>query len=253
MHIIFQLAFIAIAICAILLFTKKVKEIRRNILLGRDEDLTDHPDKRWHNVLLLAFGQKKMFKKPLVAVMHFLIYAGFIIINIEVLEIILDGIFGTHRLFRGLLGPVYSWLINSFEFLAVCVIVACVVFLSRRNILKLRRFIDHDLDGWPRSDANYILIMEIILMTLFLTMNASDTLLQSRGYDHYAEHITGNFAFSSFLASFVKWSQQSFFRSSGTWLLVVAHYRHFCIPQLPAFFKTSAYYHGISKCILCTT
>jgi len=199
MHIIFQLAFIAVAICAILLFTKKVKEIRRNILLGRDEDLTDHPDQRWRNVLLLALGQKKMFKKPLVAVLHFLIYAGFIIINIEVLEIILDGIFGTHRLFRGLSGPLYSWLINSFEFLAVGVIVACVAFLSRRNILKLRRFIDHDLDGWPRSDANYILIMEIILMTLFLTMNASDTLLQSRGYDHYAEHITGYFAFSSFL------------------------------------------------------
>jgi heterodisulfide reductase subunit C len=199
MHIIFQLAFIAIAICAILFFAKKVKEIKRNILLGRDEDLTDHPDKRWRNVLLLALGQKKMFKKPLVAVLHFLIYAGFIIINIEVLEIILDGILGTHRLFSDLLGPLYSGLINSFEFLAVGVTVACVAFLSRRNILKLRRFIDHDLDGWPRSDANYILIMEIILMTLFLTMNASDTLLQSRGYDHYAEHITGNFAFSSFL------------------------------------------------------
>src|SRR3954452_10410219 len=147
MHIIFQLAFIAIAICAVLFFTKKVKEIRRNILLGRDEDLTGHPAERWHNVLLLALGQKKMFKKPLVAVIHFVIYAGFIIINIEVLEIILDGIFGTHRLFYGVLGPVYSWLINSFEFLAVGVIVACVIFLSRRNILKLWRFIDHDLDG----------------------------------------------------------------------------------------------------------
>src|SRR6476659_7293525 len=132
MHIIFQLAFIAIAICAILLFTRKVTEIRRNIFLGRDEDLTDHPGKRWHNVLLLALGQKKMFKKPLVAVLHFLIYAGLIIINIEVLEIILDGILGTHRLFRGLSGSVYSWLINSFEFLAVCVIIACVAFLSRR-------------------------------------------------------------------------------------------------------------------------
>ncbi|HXL56351.1 MAG TPA: (Fe-S)-binding protein [Chitinophagaceae bacterium] len=199
MNVIFQIAFILVAIIAVCLFTKKVKEIRRNILLGRDEPLNDHPDKRWRNVLLLALGQKKMFKKPLVAVMHFIIYAGFIIINIEVLEIILDGIFGTHRLFRGLLGPVYSWLINSFEFLAVGVIIVCVAFLSRRNVLKLRRFIDHDLDGWPRSDANYILIMEIILMTLFLTMNASDTLLQARGYDHYAQHITGNFAFSSFL------------------------------------------------------
>src|SRR6266487_4275581 len=199
MNIIFQLAFIVVAVCAILLFTKKVKETRRNILLGRDEQLNDHSNLRWRNVLLLALGQKKMFKKPLVAVMHFVIYAGFIIINIEVLEIILDGIFGTHRLFRGMLGPVYSWLINSFEFLAVGVIIVCVAFLSRRNILKLRRFISNDLDGWPRSDANYILIMEIILMTLFLTMNASDTLLQTRGYNHYVQHVTGNFAFSSFL------------------------------------------------------
>jgi len=199
MHIIFQIAFILVSIIAIWMFTKKIKDIRRNILLGRDEQLNDHPGERWRNVLLLALGQKKMFKKPLVAVMHFVIYAGFIIINIEVLEIILDGIFGTHRLFRGALGPVYSWLINSFEFLAVGVIIVCIAFLARRNILKLWRFYHHDLDGWPRSDANYILIMEIILMTLFLTMNASDTLLQQRGYDHYAESLTGNFAFSSFL------------------------------------------------------
>lgn len=199
MHIIFQIAFILVSIIAIWLFTKKVKEIRRNILLGRDEQLNDHPNLRWRNVMLLALGQKKMFKKPLVAVMHFVIYAGFIIINIEVLEIILDGIFGTHRLFQGLLGPVYPWLINSFEFLAAGVIIVCVAFLARRNMLKLWRFYHNDLDGWPRSDANYILIMEIILMTLFLTMNASDTLLQQRNYDHYAEHITGNFAFSSFL------------------------------------------------------
>src|SRR6266496_4257795 len=151
MNVIFQIAFILVAIIAVCLFTKKVKEIRRNILLGRDESLNDHPDKRWRNVLLLALGQKKMFKKPLVAVMHFVIYAGFIIINIEVLEIILDGIFGTHRLFRGLLGPVYSWLINSFEFLAVGVIIVCVAFLSRRNVLKLRRFSNHSLDATERG------------------------------------------------------------------------------------------------------
>jgi heterodisulfide reductase subunit C len=199
MTIIFQIAFILVATIAIWMFAKKIREIRRNILLGREEQLTDHPDERWKNVLLLALGQKKMFKKPLVAVMHFVIYAGFIIINIEVLEIILDGIFGTHRLFQGILGPVYSWLINAFEFLAVGVIIVCIAFLARRNVLKLWRFYHHDLDGWPHSDANYILIMEIILMTLFLTMNASDTLLQQRGYEHYANHITGNFAFSSFL------------------------------------------------------
>src|SRR3954467_12598278 len=131
MNIIFQIAFILVSIIAVGMFSKKIKEIRRNILLGRDEQFNNHPGQRWRNVLLLALGQKKMFKKPLVGVMHFVIYAGFIIINIEVLEIILDGIFGTHRLFLEVLGPVYLWLINSFEFLAVGVIIVCVAFLSR--------------------------------------------------------------------------------------------------------------------------
>ena len=157
-------------IVAIWLFTKKVKEISRNIRLGRDEDFSDNKVQRWKNVLLLAFGQKKMFRNPLVAILHFFVYAGFIIINIEVLEIVLDGIFGTHRLFAKPLGGFYTFLINAFEILAVLVIVACVIFLIRRNIIKLRRFISKDLDGWPRSDANYILITEIILMLLFLTI-----------------------------------------------------------------------------------
>src|SRR5215210_45010 len=129
MEIIFQIAFIIIATFATWRFYKKVKEIRRNILLGRDELLNDHPGKRWRNVLLLALGQKKMFRNPLVTVMHFIIYAGFIIINLEVLEIVLDGMLGTHRLFQRFLGPLYSWLINSFEFLAVGVFVACIIFL----------------------------------------------------------------------------------------------------------------------------
>lgn len=200
MQLIFQVLFIAMAGIAVWLFSKKVKEISRNIRLGREEQINDQPGRRWRNVLLLAFGQKKMFANPLVAVMHFVIYAGFIIINIEVLEIVLDGIFGTHRLFAGLIpGGLYSFLINAFELLAVGVLLVCVVFLARRNILKLQRFMSHDLDGWPRSDANYILVTEIILMSLFLTMNACDTLLQQRGYGHYGEHITGDFVFSSIL------------------------------------------------------
>lgn len=200
MDIIFQFVFIALAAVAVWLFSKKVKEIRRNINLGRDEAVNDNTAQRWRHVLLLAFGQKKMFKNPLVAVMHFVIYAGFIIINIEVLEIILDGVLGTHRLFTGIL-PMgfYSFLINAFEVLAVGVFTVCVIFLIRRNIIKLKRFISKDLDGWPRSDANYILITEILLMSLFLMMNACDTLLQQRGYSHYGEHITGNFVFSSLL------------------------------------------------------
>ena len=199
MHFIPQILFIVLAAVASWLFGKNIKEIRRNILLGKDEDHTGNKAARWKNVLLLAFGQKKMFKNPLVAVMHFVIYAGFIIINLEVLEIVLDGIFGTHRLFLGMLSGLYNFLINSFESLAIGVIAVCIIFLIRRNIIKLKRFISKDLNGWPRSDANYILISEIILMTLFLTMNATDTLLQARGVGHYAKHNTGNFFFSSWL------------------------------------------------------
>ena len=199
MHIIQQVLFILLTIASIWFFSRKAMQIRRNILFGRDEDYSGYKGLRWKNVGLLAFGQKKMFKKPLVAVMHFVIYAGFIIINLEVLEIALDGMFGTHRLFAAPMGGFYTFLINSFEWLAVGVIIVCVAFLSRRNVIKLRRFIGRDLDGWPRSDANYILITEIVLMTLFLMLNATDTLLQQRGYGHYGEHLTGNFFFSSWL------------------------------------------------------
>src|SRR5215208_5240356 len=144
-----QIVFIAIALAAILLFTKNIKKIRRNILLGHDEDYSDNPSRRWKNLLLIAFGQKKMFRNPLVAVMHFFIYAGFIIINIEVLEIVLDGGLGKHRLFANALGGLYIYLIDGFEILAVLVLSACVIFLLRRNVIKLKRFISHDLDGWP--------------------------------------------------------------------------------------------------------
>jgi heterodisulfide reductase subunit C len=193
-----QLAFILISTTAIWLFSRSILRIRKNILLGTDEDYSDHTGQRWKNLFLLAFGQKKMFRNPLVAILHFFIYAGFIIINLEVLEIFLDGFLGRHRIFRPL-GSSYIWLINSFEILAITVLIACLVFLCRRNILKLRRFVSHDLDGWPRSDANYILITEIILMGLFLTMNASDTLLQERFYRHYAFMPTGNFLVSQWL------------------------------------------------------
>ena len=199
MQIIQQILFILLSGIAIWLFTKKVKEIRRNILLGRDEVISDNRSQRWKNVFLLAFGQKKMFRNPLVAVLHFFVYAGFIIINIEILEIILDGISGSHRLFAPSIGNLYNILIGCFEILAVLVLAGCAVFLIRRNIIKLKRFISKDLDGWPRSDANYILITEIILMTLFLTMNTADQVLQSRGAEHY--HQTGNFWVTGSLTS----------------------------------------------------
>jgi len=180
-----QVLFVVLAGLATWFFFKKATAIRRNILLGKQADYTGNTAARWKNLLLLALGQKKMFKNPLVAVMHLVIYAGFIIINLEVLEIVLDGILGTHRLFANPLGGLYDFLINAFEVLAIGVIFVCVIFLIRRNLLKLKRFISKDLDGWPRSDANYILISEIILMSLFLTMNACDTLLLTRATHHF--------------------------------------------------------------------
>ncbi len=194
-----RICFVLLSGIAIWLFSRNALRIRKNILLGRDEDFSDQPRRRWRNLLLLAFGQKKMFRNPLVAVLHFFIYAGFIIINLEVLEIFLDGIMGTHRLFESPMGSLYLLLINAFEILALAVLFACVIFLCRRNILKLRRFISHDLDGWPRSDANYILITEIVLMALFLTLNASDTLLQQRQYGHFALNPTGDFLISKWI------------------------------------------------------
>ncbi|MEQ1554344.1 MAG: (Fe-S)-binding protein [Ferruginibacter sp.] len=166
--------------------------------MGKPEKINDNTKQRWKNLVLLALGQKKMFKNPTVAIMHFIIYAGFIIINVEVLEIVLDGILGTHRLFLGTLGSVYTFLINFFEILALCVLIVCIIFLIRRNILKLKRFISKDLNGWPRSDANYILLTEIILMSLFLIMNAADRNLQLQNSAHYSE--TGNFVVSGVVA-----------------------------------------------------
>jgi len=207
MQITQQIAFIILAAFSIWLFAKNIRNIRRNILLGHDEDYTGHRSQRWKNVLLLAFGQKKMFRNPLVAVMHFFIYAGFVIINIEVLEIVLDGGLATHRLFANALGGFYTFLIDAFEILAVLVLLDCIIFLIRRNVLKLRRFRSHDLDGWPRSDANYILITEIFLMTFFLTMNTADRALQLRGYEHYQD--VGNFLISGFFSKGVFWTTSS--------------------------------------------
>jgi heterodisulfide reductase subunit C len=195
-----QIAFILLSVTAIWLFARNAMRIRKNILLGKEENYSDQSGRRWKNVLLLAFGQKKMFRNPMVAILHFFIYAGFIIINLEVFEIFLDGILGSHRIFAMVFSiDFYNWLIDAFEFLALAVLIACVVFLCRRNILKLRRFISSDLNGWPRSDANYILIAEIILMTLFLFFDASDSLLQQRNSGHYIFPRTGDFMISRWL------------------------------------------------------
>src|ERR1035437_10161171 len=179
-----QILFIIILAAAVYLFSKNVGKIRRNILLGKDTDRSDNPILRWKTMAKIALGQTKMVKRPLAAVMHFFIYVGFIIINLEVMEILLDGVLGTHRIFSRPLGGLYDLLIGGFEILAILVLLACVVFLSRRNIARLKRFSGVEMTKWPRSDANYILITEILLMTAFLTMNAADHKLQLLNFGH---------------------------------------------------------------------
>lgn len=172
---------------------KRVLRIRDNIRLGKKNTVCGNTRQRLNNMLLVAFGQKKMFKRFIPAVLHFFIYAGFLIINLEVLEFIIDGLAGTHRIFAPYLGPFYTVLMNIFEFLAVAVLLACVFFLVRRNVLKLPRFWSAEMTSWPRLDANLILITEIVLMLAILTMNAADQILQTRD-EHYTA--TGHLFFS---------------------------------------------------------
>ena len=174
MEFISGIVFSILSVIAFYIFAKKLLTIKRNIQLGRPVELNDQPIARWKNVFLLALGQKKMFRNIPVALLHLILYVGFIIINTELLEIIIDGIFGTHRFFKPFLGALYPILINSFEVLALLVFVACLFFLSRRNITRVKRLISNDLTGWPKTDANLILVIEIVLMGLFLTMNAAD-------------------------------------------------------------------------------
>jgi heterodisulfide reductase subunit C len=191
--------------------SKRIQIISSTIRLGRSEDRTDQPAKRFSTMLKIAFGQKKMFDRPLIGFLHFIVYAGFLLINLEVLEIVLDGILGTHRLFAPWLGAFYPYLIGFFEFLALGVLIACSIFLIRRAVLKVERFqpVKHrEMQGWPALDGKVILLFEIILMVAILTMNAADTTLQAMGSAHYA--MTGSFAISQFLEPlFSGWSETS--------------------------------------------
>jgi ferredoxin len=199
MNFVPQAIFIFLLSVATFLITKRLRQIRRNILLGKDTNRSDRPIERLKTMGLIALGQKKMFQRPVPALLHFFIYAGFLIVNLEILEIVIDGIFGTHRIFAPILGNLYPSLINVFEFFAVSVIIACVVFLIRRNIIHLKRFEGIEMKKWPKLDANIILTVEICLMMAFLSMNASDIVLQSRGAEHFIQ--TGHFFFSHFLTT----------------------------------------------------
>ncbi|HTB30605.1 MAG TPA: (Fe-S)-binding protein [Bacteroidia bacterium] len=186
-----QIVFTLILIAAIVSFWRAVSRISKNINLGRPLDRTDRSSERWKTMFMVAIGQSKMVKRPFAGILHIFVYAGFIIINIEVLEILIDGVMGTHRVFS-FLGSFYTFLITAFEYLAVAVWLACFIFLLRRNVAKLKRFWSREMTTWPRSDANIILTTEILLMTAFLLLDTSDTLIQRSANAQYSGFAVSN-------------------------------------------------------------
>ena len=187
-----------IFISAISFFVFNCKKILRNINIGRDINRCDNKKQRFFKMLRLAFGQSKMLDRPFVGFLHLVVYVAFVLINIELIEIVMDGFLNKHRVLAPYLGGFYNFLTAFFEILALLVIISVVVFWIRRNILKIKRFISNDLKGWPKTDANYILYIELILMFLFLNMNATDLYLQSSSYSDYYQSY-GYFPVSQFL------------------------------------------------------
>jgi len=216
MHWISQILFALCLGAGIWFFAGRVRFIRRNILLGKDVDLSDNPASRWKQMFWVAMGQSKMAKRPVAFVFHLFIYLGFVLINIEVLEILLDGLLGTHRLFS-FMGGIYNVAISFFEILALLVLVACVVFLARRFVVKVPRLNAPELKGWPIKDATTILIVEIVLMAALLKMNAADQILQARKAEHYTH--AGSFPVSHFLVPMIEGFSTEFlvFVERGAW------------------------------------
>ena len=186
-------------ILSISLFTYNFKRILSNIRLGRDENRSDNPRLRLSNMLRVAFGQSKMIRRPIAGILHLIVYVGFIIINIELLEIIIDGIFGSHRIFSSFFPKFYNFIIGSFEVLALLVLISVIIFWTRRNILKIKRFFKEEMKGWPKLDADLILYFEIILMTLFLTMNGADYTIQLNYPENDIYVRAGSYPISQFL------------------------------------------------------
>lgn len=193
-----NIVFLVILISGIGYFARNVNKVFRNIKLGRGEMPSDNKPERFKNMARIAFGQSKMVVRPIAGILHVIVYLGFIIINIEVLEIIIDGIFGTHRVFAPL-GKIYNILIASFEVLALLVILAVIIFWLRRNIIRIKRFLNPEMKGWPKLDANLILYIEFVLMIMFLVMNAADYQLQLLDTPHYTK--AGLFPVSQFMTS----------------------------------------------------
>ena len=204
-----NIIFTLLLIIAVGFFAKNVGRIKRNIYLGKSIDRTDQPKERWGNMARIALGQSKMVKRPVAGTLHVVVYVGFILINIELLEIVVDGIVGTHRIFAPFLGVFYNFLIASFEICAALVLIAVIVFWCRRNVIRIKRFWKDEMKGWPKLDADLILYFEVILMGLFLTMNGADLAIQTYYPDapHYAQ--AGSFPVSQFIAPLFEGSDLS--------------------------------------------
>ena len=194
-----NILFVTVLILTIFLFSNNFKKILNNIRLGRAENRSDKPTLRLKNMFRVAFGQGKMIRRPIAGILHLIVYIGFIIINIELLEIIVDGIFGTHRIFSQYFPEFYNILIGSFEILALLVLISVIIFWIRRNILKIQRFLKDEMRGWPKLDADLILYFEIILMSLFLTMNGADYTIQLNYPENDIYVRAGSFPVSQFL------------------------------------------------------
>jgi heterodisulfide reductase subunit C len=189
------IAFALLCIGGIGFFTWNVLKIRQNILLGRDVDRSDNSGERWKTMILVAFGQKKMFSRPIPALLHLIIYASFVITQIELIEIFADGLTGEHRLFKNALGGFYTFIISFIEVLSLLTFVVTIAFLARRNLLKLPRFTMSELKGWPMKDDNLILIFEIILLSCIFTMNGADEVLQAKSYGFAVSQYLGPILF----------------------------------------------------------
>ncbi len=191
-----SIVFAVVALLALGFAYFQFSKVRANILLGKDEEVTGPTAPRWKNMLLVAFGQKKMFKRPIPAILHLMLYVAFVFTQIELIEIFIDGIFGIHRWFLGPLGGMYNFVISTIELLSILAFVATVIFLVRRNVLFIPRFHKPEMQGWPKLDANLILVFELILLACIFTMNGTDVVLQDLDPSHYR---TTNFAVSGFL------------------------------------------------------
>ena len=201
MDILPNMFFVIILLISITIFTRNILKIKNNINLGRSIDRSDNKSARWKNMARIALGQSKMVSRPIAGILHVVVYIGFLIINIELLEIVVDGIFGTHRVFAPFLGSAYNVLIATFEIFAFLVLLAVLVFWARRNIIRLNRFRKSEMKGWPKLDADLILYFEIVLMTLFLTMNGADFYIQTNFPNANDYHQAGSFPISQFMTS----------------------------------------------------